>query len=133
MKREWTIEYIQIDTWSGLFPDLTQRKINRNVRKSEYSWGAGCSEMYSSEKRHDCKLCRIPPIIPFEFHAPLLPVTLGDKGGGDEGLVKERIDELISIELPSLDTREIIATVPTIQLVFPLLHDLIVIWRTKSV
>lgn len=38
--------------------------------------------------------------LPFRWH-------FGDKSGaeGDEGLVKERIDELISIELPSLDTR----------------------------
>lgn len=59
---------------------------------------------YSSKKRHDCELCRIPPITPLPPLEIAFRRHLGDKGG-DKGLVKERIDELISIELPSPDTR----------------------------
>lgn len=95
-----------IDTCRFWSLDLTWREINR--RKFEYT------DCFEDIRRKNVTIASFVEFLesllflfPLESRSFSSGGTLwGDESGdeGDEDLVKQRIDELISIELPSLDT-----------------------------
>lgn len=95
-----------IDTCRFWSLDLTWREINR--RKFEYT------DCFEDIRRKNVTIASFVEFLesllflfPLESRSfPSGDTLWGDESGdeGDESLVKQRIDELISIELPSLDT-----------------------------